>query len=118
PSMPVSFSGDTPERSLYHAAYFERFPPIWHHGDFVQLNPITGGLVMLGRSDATLNPAGVRFGSAELYNVLGSFPEVTDSLVVGVRRGEDSDERVFMFLQTAQTSADPEARLEASLVDR
>lgn len=119
PSMPVALLGDTSERSLYRATYFERFPPIWHHGDFLQLNPTTGGLLMLGRSDATLNPAGVRFGSAELYNILSSsFPEVTDSLVVGVRREGDSDERVFMFLQTAQTLADPEAHLEASLVDR
>lgn len=99
PSMPVAFWGDTPALSMYRAAYFDRFPHVWHHGDFVQFNAATGGVVMLGRSDATLNPAGVRFGSAELYNVLTSFPEVADALVVGVRRGGEEDERVFMFLQ-------------------
>lgn len=118
PSMPVSFWNDDPQRSLYRSAYFDHFAHIWHHGDFVQFNPTTGGLEMLGRSDATLNPAGVRFGSAELYNVLSSFPTVIDSLVVGVRRVGETDERVFMFLQTAETSVDPSLSLDQSLVDR
>lgn len=109
PSMPVAFWGDTPSRSLYRAAYFDRFPHVWHHGDFVTFNPLTGGLVMLGRSDATLNPAGVRFGSAELYNILTAFSKVVDSLVVGVRRQGEADERVFMFLQLHQSDPAPEA---------
>jgi acetoacetyl-CoA synthetase len=100
PSMPVGFWDDTPDRKLYRSAYFSHFPNIWHHGDFVMFNSATGGMVMLGRSDATLNPAGVRFGSAELYNVLAGFPKVVDSLVVGVKRSGDNDERVVMFLQT------------------
>lgn len=100
PSMPVYFWND-PSGELYRAAYFSRFPHTWHHGDFVQFSSRTGGLMMLGRSDSTLNPAGVRFGSAELYNVLTRFPQVQDSLVVGVRRREENDERVVMFLKTS-----------------
>lgn len=55
---------------------------VWYHGDFVLINSMTGGVHMLGRSDGTLNPAGVRFGSAELYNIMISYPEVQDSLAV------------------------------------
>ncbi|PJF16675.1 Acetyl-coenzyme A synthetase [Paramicrosporidium saccamoebae] len=98
PSMPVAFWNDS-DGSLYRNSYFGRFPQCWHHGDFVKFTK-NGGLVMLGRSDSTLNPAGVRFGSAELYNVVARFPEVKDSLVVGVRKPDENDERVIMFLQT------------------
>lgn len=101
PCQPIYFLGDDLKRTKYRAAYFERFPGVWHHGDFVQFSPVSGGLVMLGRSDGTLNPAGVRFGSAELYNVLSAFSAIEDSLVVGVRRSEETDERVIMFLKTA-----------------
>lgn len=69
-SMPVYFGGDV-DGVMYRKAYFSRFPHIWHHGDFVIRNSKTGGFVMLGRSDGTLNPSGVRFGSAEIYS-LGS----------------------------------------------
>ena len=66
----------------YQASYFEQFPGVWHHGDFIRFNPETGGLFMLGRSDGILKPSGVRFGSAEIYNLLlKHFPDsIEDSL--------------------------------------
>ncbi|KAI9813571.1 MAG: hypothetical protein M1826_002484 [Phylliscum demangeonii] len=102
PSQPAMFWQD-PDGELYRASYFARFPGRWLHGDFIKINPVTGGLVMLGRSDGTLKPAGVRFGSAEIYNVLlESFPgEMTDALCVGRRRASDDDETVILFLRMA-----------------
>ncbi|KAJ3195388.1 hypothetical protein HK101_000355 [Irineochytrium annulatum] len=100
PVMPVFFWGDDDRRSLYRAAYFERFEGVWFHGDYVSINPRTGGLVMLGRSDGTLKPAGVRFGSSELYNVVTQFEEVRDSLAVGQRWR--NDERVVLYLRMAE----------------
>lgn len=81
PSMPVFFWGDKNNR-LYHKTYFEKFPNVWHHGDFCQINPATGGVLMLGRSDATLNPNGIRFGSSEVYNVGKSSNVMTASIIV------------------------------------
>ncbi|KAF9629263.1 AMP-dependent synthetase/ligase [Lasiodiplodia theobromae] len=110
PCQPVMFwSGEEGERK-YRGSYFEKFEPkdgagpIWHHGDFVRFNPKTGGLVMLGRSDGILKPAGVRFGSAEIYNVLlAHFPEdVADALCIGRRREEDTDETVVLFVKMAE----------------
>jgi acetoacetyl-CoA synthetase len=100
PCQPVRFWGADGEL-MYKKSYFERFPGVWHHGDFVKVNPKTGGLVMLGRSDGVLKPAGVRFGSAEIYNILLKyFPgEVADALCVGRRRPTDSDEAVVLFLK-------------------
>ncbi|KAI9012847.1 hypothetical protein BC832DRAFT_548173 [Gaertneriomyces semiglobifer] len=98
PVMPVCFWND-PEDAKYRSAYFDRFPGVWYHGDFVYINPHTGGVTMLGRSDGTLNPAGVRFGSAELYNILDEFPQFADTLVVGQKQGED--ERVVLFCKMA-----------------
>ncbi|KAH0547505.1 hypothetical protein FGG08_000230 [Glutinoglossum americanum] len=100
PCQPVCFWGANGE-STYRKSYFERFSGVWHHGDFVKLNPNTGGLVMLGRSDGILKPAGVRFGSAEIYNVLlQHFPEeVADALCIGRRRQTDLDETVVLFLK-------------------
>ncbi|KAF7594708.1 hypothetical protein BBP40_008601 [Aspergillus hancockii] len=89
----------------YRKSYFDVFgPSIWHHGDFVRLNPQTGGVVMLGRSDGVLKPAGVRFGSAEIYNILLKHfaEEVEDSLCIGRRRdGIDTDETVVLFVKLA-----------------
>ncbi|KAI8324965.1 acetoacetate-CoA ligase [Martensiomyces pterosporus] len=102
PCMPVYFWGDEGNKR-YRSAYFDHYPNVWYHGDFVIINEATGGVHMLGRSDGTLNPAGVRFGSAELYNIIDSYPEVSDSLVVGQRQGVD--ERVLMFLQMAEGHA-------------
>ncbi|PVZ97240.1 hypothetical protein BB558_006808 [Smittium angustum] len=96
PTMPRFFWGDTPEKSRYMSSYFERFPGIWFHGDFLKVNPITKGVVMLGRSDGTLNPNGVRFGSSDIYNIVEEFDEVLDSLVVGQQL--EQFERVLLFI--------------------
>lgn len=99
PSMPVFFWND--EGGIkYKKAYFNRYPGVWCHGDFLIMNSKTGGLVMLGRSDGVLNPAGVRFGSAEIYNIVEDFPEIEDSLCIGQMVG--SDERVILFLMMAK----------------
>lgn len=98
--QPVQFWGPTGEKK-YKSSYFEQFPGVWHHGDFIRFNPKTGGLVMLGRSDGILKPSGVRFGSAEIYNILlKHFPDkVEDALCIGRRRETDADETVVLFLK-------------------
>ena len=102
PCQPVGFWGSDGEKA-YKKSYFESFPGVWHHGDFVRLNPKTGGMFMLGRSDGVLKPSGVRFGSAEIYNiVLAYFPEVEDALCIGRRRETDTDETVVLFLKMAK----------------
>ncbi|OAJ43205.1 acetoacetate-CoA ligase [Batrachochytrium dendrobatidis JEL423] len=94
PAMPAFFWNDE-DGQKYRNAYFNKLPGVWYHGDFLIVNSVTGGVVMLGRSDGTLNPNGVRFGSADLYNIMESYPEVADSLAVGQKRGDD--ERVVLF---------------------
>ncbi|EAT82392.1 hypothetical protein SNOG_10057 [Parastagonospora nodorum SN15] len=103
--QPVAFWGTEGETKYQHS-YFDKFQnekkqPIWHHGDFVRFSKETGGLWMLGRSDGILKPAGVRFGSAEIYNVvLEHFAkEVADALCIGRRRESDTDETVVLFLK-------------------
>lgn len=81
PSMPVFFWHD-PDGSRYRSAYFERFPGVWAHGDYVMFNE-HGGSIIYGRSDATLNPGGVRIGTAEIYRQVETLDEVADSIVVG-----------------------------------
>ncbi|KAK3703451.1 hypothetical protein LTR37_014441 [Vermiconidia calcicola] len=100
PCQPVQFWGKT-GFDKYRSSYFEQFPGVWAHGDFVRFNPQTGGLFMLGRSDGVLKPQGVRFGSAEIYNLLlKHFPDsVEDSLCIGRRRENDTDESVVLFLR-------------------
>ncbi|KAI8923537.1 hypothetical protein BC831DRAFT_501413 [Entophlyctis helioformis] len=88
PVMPVAFWNDA-DGEKYRSAYFSKFDGVWYHGDFLIINSKTGGVIMLGRSDGTLNPSGVRFGSADLYNIVANFPEVADSLAVGQKRGDD-----------------------------
>jgi acetoacetyl-CoA synthetase len=95
PSMPLGFWND-PDGSRYRAAYFERFPGVWCHGDWMELTP-EGGAVIHGRSDAVLNPGGVRIGTAEIYRVVEKFPEVLESLAVG-QEWED-DVRVVLFVR-------------------
>jgi acetoacetyl-CoA synthetase len=95
PSMPVYFWND-PGDVKYKAAYFERFPGVWHHGDYVLITD-KGGVVIYGRSDATLNPGGVRIGTAEIYNVVETMPEVEDSIVVG--QDWEDDVRVILFVK-------------------
>lgn len=112
PAQPVMFWPPGPTGAeKYRKSYFDVFgPTIWHHGDFVRLEPHTGGVVMLGRSDGVLKPAGVRFGSAEIYNVLLKHfaDEVEDSLCIGRRRdGIDTDETVVLFVKLASQGDAP-----------
>ncbi len=95
PSMPVAF-WDDPDGSRYRAAYFEAFPGVWRHGDWARLTE-HDGLVILGRSDATLNPGGVRIGTAEIYRQVEQLPEVVESLVVG--QDWDGDVRIVLFVR-------------------
>ncbi|KAL8697060.1 MAG: hypothetical protein Q9201_007328 [Fulgogasparrea decipioides] len=104
PCQPVAFWGADGDEK-YRKSYFETFPGVWHHGDFVRFNPQTGGLIMLGRSDGVLKPAGVRFGSSEIYNVLlKHFLQIEDALCVGRRRLADKDEVVVLFVKMIQGS--------------
>jgi len=95
PSAPIGFWND-PTGERYRDAYFRAFPGVWHHGDFVVFTE-TGGIVMLGRSDATLNPGGVRIGTAELYRQVETLPEIEDSVVIG--QDWDNDVRVVLFVK-------------------
>ncbi len=97
PSMPIYF-WDDPDGSKYHSAYFDVYPNIWRHGDFVTVTD-HGGVVMLGRSDATLNPGGVRIGTAEIYRQLEQMDEIDDSVVIG--QNWKNDVRVILFVQLA-----------------
>ncbi len=95
PSMPIYF-WDDPDGKKYRAAYFEMYANIWRHGDFVEIND-RGGAVIYGRSDATLNPGGVRIGTSEIYRLLEQFEDVEDSLVVS--QNWKSDTRIVLFVQ-------------------
>ncbi|KAI9738155.1 MAG: hypothetical protein M1818_005584 [Claussenomyces sp. TS43310] len=98
PNMPTYFWKDT-KGERYFSAYFEKYDNVWTQGDFVAIHPVTQQITFLGRADGVLNPAGVRFGSAEIYSVLESqFPQVSDSICVGQRRPQDDDEAVLLFL--------------------
>ncbi|CAO1599082.1 hypothetical protein XANCAGTX0491_002827 [Xanthoria calcicola] len=104
PCQPVTFWGEDGDEN-YKKSYFGTFPGVWHHGDFVRVNSRSGGLIMLGRSDGVLKPAGVRFGSSEIYNmILKHFPEIEDALCIGRRRQQDSDEVVVLFIKMAPKS--------------
>jgi len=100
PSMPIYFWED-PENKKYHAAYFDVYPNIWRHGDFIEINE-RGGVVIYGRSDATLNPGGVRIGTAEIYRQVEQLEEIEDSLVVG--QDWKGDVRVVLFVKMAEGS--------------
>jgi acetoacetyl-CoA synthetase len=109
PSMPVGFWGDD-DGSLYRAAYFERFPGVWTHGDWVTFTD-EGACVISGRSDATLNRGGVRLGTSDFYTVVESMPEVTDSLVVHLEDPGGGPGELILLLALA-----PGASLRESLV--
>ena len=94
PSMPIYFWND-PENQKYLDAYFRRYPSIWCHGDFIMITE-TGGVIFYGRSDATLNPGGVRIGTAEIYRQVETIPEIKDSVVIG--QNWDNDVRVILFV--------------------
>ena len=95
PAMPVGFWND-PDGRRYRAAYFERFPNVWCHGDFTEIRP-DGGIVIHGRSDAVLNPGGVRIGTAEIYRQVEKVPEVLESVAVG--QEWSGDVRVVLFVR-------------------
>jgi acetoacetyl-CoA synthetase len=104
PSMPLGFHDD-PGDKRYHAAYFERIPGVWYQGDFAEWTE-AGGIVIHGRSDATLNPGGVRIGTAEIYRQVDKVPEVTESVVVGQRAGDDTRVVLFVVLRAGVTLDD------------
>jgi acetoacetyl-CoA synthetase len=95
PSMPIHF-WDDPDGAKYHAAYFDRYPGVWTHGDYIEVTE-RGGLVMYGRSDATLNPGGVRIGTSEIYRIIEQIADVDDSVVVGQQWQNDT--RVILFVK-------------------
>ncbi len=107
-------SGTIPTAPSTSAAYFERFPGIWCHGDWVEITE-HDGLIIYGRSDATLNPGGVRIGTAEIYRQVEQLPEVVESLVIGQDwpPGEVGDVRVVLFVKLADGIA-----LDEALIDR
>jgi acetoacetyl-CoA synthetase len=106
--MPVSFWND-PDGHKYRAAYFERFPGVWTHGDYVELTA-HGGMIIYGRSDAVLNPGGVRIGTAEIYRQVEQLPEILESLVIGQQW--DNDERIVLFVRLREGSELDEALTE------
>ncbi len=95
PSMPVGFWND-PDGRRYHAAYFERFPNVWCHGDWVEMTE-SGGFIIYGRSDAVLNPGGVRIGTAEIYRQVEQLDEIEESIAIG--QDWDNDVRVVLFVR-------------------
>jgi acetoacetyl-CoA synthetase len=97
PSMPIYF-WDDPDGRKYHSAYFDVYPDVWRHGDFIEINE-RGGVVIYGRSDATLNPGGVRIGTAEIYRQVEQLEEIEDSVVVG--QSWKNDVRVVLFVKLA-----------------
>ncbi len=98
PSRPIYFWND-PDKAKYKAAYFEHFPGVWWHGDFIKITDY-GSVIVYGRSDATLNPGGVRIGTAEIYAPVEAMPEIADSLVIG-QKWED-DIRIILFVVLAE----------------
>ena len=113
PSMPIGFWND-PDGAKYGAAYFERFPGVWCHGDFIEITA-HGGVIIYGRSDATLNPGGVRIGTAEIYRQVEQLYEVVESLVIGQDwpPGETGDVRVVLFVKLREG-----LKIDAELADR
>lgn len=114
PSMPVGFWND-PEGKKYHAAYFERFDNVWCHGDFAEWTA-HGGMIIHGRSDATLNPGGVRIGTAEIYNQVEQMSEILEALCIG--QDFDNDVRVVLFVRLAagvSLDEDLEKRIRARI---
>lgn len=104
PSMPLYFVDD-PGGQRFHDAYFERFPGLWHQGDFAEWTD-HGGIVIHGRSDATLNPGGVRIGTAEIYRQVDKIPEVLEAIVIGQEWGDDTRVVLFVVLRDSEILTD------------
>lgn len=114
PAMPIGFWND-PEGAKYHAAYFSRFDNVWTHGDFAEWTPHRG-IVIHGRSDATLNPGGVRIGTAEIYNQVEQMDEVLEAICIG--QDWEDDVRVVLFVRLADGVAlddDLQARIRSKI---
>ena len=109
PSMPIYFWND-PNTSKYREAYFDVYPGVWLHGDYIEITE-HGGVIIYGRSDATLNPGGIRIGTAEIYRQVESIPEIVDSLVVG--QDWQGDVRIVLFVKLRE-----DIKLTGQLVDR
>jgi acetoacetyl-CoA synthetase len=103
--MPVAFWND-PDGSKYRAAYFDYYPNVWRHGDWAELTP-NGGMIIYGRSDATLNPGGVRIGTAEIYRQVEQLPEIVESIVIGqdVDTDTGTDVLIVLFVRLAESLA-------------
>jgi len=101
PSQPLKFWNDA-DGARYRGAYYERFPGIWHHGDYAEWTP-HGGIIIHGRSDATLNPGGVRIGTAEIYAQVEKLPQIVESLAIG-QKMPDGDERIVLFVRLAEAA--------------
>ena len=95
PSMPIHF-WDDPDNQKYHNAYFDVYPNIWRHGDYIKITK-RGGVVIYGRSDATLNPSGVRIGTADIYRQVEQLSEIDDSVVIG--QNWKDDVRIILFVK-------------------
>ncbi|WP_028880232.1 acetoacetate--CoA ligase [Terasakiella pusilla] len=109
PSMPVMF-WDDPDHARYRAAYFEEYDNIWCHGDFISIDKETGGIVIYGRSDATLNPGGVRIGTAEIYRQVEALPQIQESIVIG--QDWQDDVRVILFVVMKDSNVLDEALIK------
>lgn len=103
PSMPVGLWNDV-DGSLYKSAYFERFPGVWAHGDWVNVTE-RGSCEISGRSDATLNRGGIRLGTSDFYSLIESYPEVANSLVVHLEDNQSGIGQLILFLQANDKSA-------------
>ena len=110
PSMPMAFWNDA-DGSKYRSAYFDFYPNVWRHGDWAELTP-HDGMIIQGRSDATLNPGGVRIGTAEIYRQVEQLPEIVESLVIG-QEVEQGDVRIVLFVRLR-----PELQLDEALRER
>jgi acetoacetyl-CoA synthetase len=109
PSMPIYFWND-PSSTKYREAYFDVYPGVWRHGDYIEITE-HGGVIIYGRSDATLNPGGVRIGTAEIYRQVENIPEIVDSLVVG--QDWENDVRIVLFVKLRE-----DLKFNSELVDR
>ncbi|KAG6915399.1 hypothetical protein DXG01_011718 [Tephrocybe rancida] len=99
PSVPAYLWGDT-SGEIFRKTYYDTYPGVWRQGDYMVVNPLTKGMMILGRSDGILNRSGIRFGSSEIYSILEVFSSVIeDTLCIGQRRPTDEDERILLFVK-------------------